>query len=119
MESLAGAVGRVVAGFLVDLVVNGLFYAVGWLVMKLVTLGRYQPPPRGVHCWFEFERAEPAWLRGTGRRSGAMAGGDALSRACSRGRSAHRSDTEALPHRIIPTTCPTSQMSGFEPSWIA
>jgi len=48
MESLAGAVGRVVAGFLVDLVVNGLFYAVGWLVMKLVTLGRYQPPPRGV-----------------------------------------------------------------------
>lgn len=49
LDALAELLLRSVGGFLVDVVVYSVFYPIGWLMLTVVTLGRYPPPPPATH----------------------------------------------------------------------
>ncbi len=44
-EGFFQAIGRVIGYLFVDFLFNIVFYYTGWLILKLVTLGRYPPKP--------------------------------------------------------------------------
>ena len=45
----------VIGGFFVELVFYGLFYAIGWTFLKVVTLGRHPGPWRGAEGFVDME----------------------------------------------------------------
>ncbi|MDK3023673.1 hypothetical protein QO239_13805 [Cupriavidus taiwanensis] len=47
METLVSAVGWLLQSVLF----KAVFHAIGWAVLKVVTLGRYPRPPRGLDDW--------------------------------------------------------------------
>lgn len=49
LDAIAEALARFVGSFLVETVMLGIFYWPGWLLLRVVTLGRYPPRPDEPH----------------------------------------------------------------------
>ncbi|MBP0599405.1 hypothetical protein J8I26_14910 [Herbaspirillum sp. LeCh32-8] len=56
METILGAVGSLIAGLLRSLAFYSVFYAIGSVALKLLTLGRY---PRFMHMREDARRGFP------------------------------------------------------------
>ena len=54
LDAFVEAAGRA----LIDVVIVGVFYWPGWLILRVVTLGRYPPPGPARH--------DPNWVAGVG-----------------------------------------------------
>ena len=48
-DAIAEIIFRTVGEFVVDVLVVGVFYWPGWLILRIVTLGRYPPPQATPH----------------------------------------------------------------------
>lgn len=49
LDAIVEAAGRVIGGFLLEVVFIGIFYWPGWLILRLVTFGRYPPKRLQAH----------------------------------------------------------------------
>jgi hypothetical protein len=49
IDALAEFIARFVGGFLVEVIFYSVFYPLGWLMLKIVTFGRYPPPSPQQH----------------------------------------------------------------------
>ncbi|KAF7964193.1 hypothetical protein AWV80_01860 [Cupriavidus sp. UYMU48A] len=55
MDILAGLIGWLFRALVVAMLVCTLLYGIGWVVLKVLTLGRHPQRPRGVGGWLEVE----------------------------------------------------------------
>jgi hypothetical protein len=46
LDAIVEVVARIAGQVFIDVVLVGVFYWPGWLILRMVTLGRY-PPPKG------------------------------------------------------------------------
>lgn len=49
LDAIAEVVLRVVGNFIVEVLFVGIFYWPGWVILRVVTLGRYPPPQSRPH----------------------------------------------------------------------
>jgi hypothetical protein len=49
LDTIAELAGRAVAHVVIELLFVGIFYWPGWLILRVVTIGRYPPPQTQPH----------------------------------------------------------------------
>lgn len=49
LDALLELIVRLIGQFLLEVVFYGLFYPVGWLMLKILTFGQYPPPTPNSH----------------------------------------------------------------------
>ncbi len=48
-EGLFRVVGRIIAHLIVDVLIEVIFYLIGKVALRIITLGKYPPPPEERH----------------------------------------------------------------------